>query len=397
MDEVEEMPYDSLTRNDLVSKEEISKHIRALSFPRRCGSPGEKKAFQYILEHFQRYSLECDIQDFSFSPFPLSILSKLIPFIILVLLSLAVFLSTLSTVATLSITAIVILIFLASARWNRLTERMVDRPGTQASKNIIARIPNDRAQREIIFLAHYDSKSQTLPLYLRVASTFLFLFCFIVSLAGIIGVALNVPFLNRELLIYPLALCLIAVLSAFFNVKGNLSPGAIDNASGIALVLELARVLQGKQNKGMCAYTFVATGAEEEGLIGAFHFITKHKEQLEKRATSFINFDGAGAQGKIVVHDLYGIPPVRTSKELTKRVLHKAREMHMNVARGYLPFGVGVDAIPIAYQGFETISFSSRVWSRAIFCIHSSRDVPENINLNSLEQLAKLTFALSEC
>jgi acetylornithine deacetylase/succinyl-diaminopimelate desuccinylase-like protein len=383
--------------NNLVSKEEISKHIRALSFPRRSGSPGEEKAFQYILEHFQKYSLTCDIQKFSFASSSLSVFSRLIPFTILALLAAAAFLSTISTAAALSIVAAVIAVFLLSTRWNFLSERMAGRSGAQTSNNIIARIPNEEARKEFVFLAHYDSKSQILPLYLRVASTFLFFFGFTISLAGIISVTLNAPFLSRGSLFYPLSLCLIAALCASFNVKGNLSPGSIDNASGIALLLELSRIIQSKQDMRRCAYTFVATGAEEEGLNGAFHFIRKYHEQLKKRETLFINFDGAGASGKIIVHDRYGIPPIRTSKTLSKIALLRARERQMDVARGYLPPGVGVDAIPIAYHGFDVISFSSRAFSRATFSIHSSRDVPENIDPDSLEQLATLALALSEC
>lgn len=383
--------------NDLVSREEISKHIRALSFPRRCGSSGEKKAFQYILEHFRNYSLSCDIQNFAFSSSPFSLIARLIPLIILALLIAAALLSTVSTAATLTIVAVVIAVFFLSTRWNRLSEFMAGQPGAKTSNNIVARIPNDEARKEYIFLAHYDSKSQVLPLYLRVAGTFLFLFGFFISLVGIVSVSLNAPFLSKELLFYPIALCLISVLSALFNVKGNLSPGAIDNATGIALLLELARIIQSRKDKGTCSYTFVATGAEEEGLIGAIHFIKMFKGSLRNKEALFINFDGAGAPGKIIVHDRYGIPPVRTSNKLTELVLHRAREQQMDVSRGYLPPGVGVDAIPIAYHGFEVISFSSRMFSRATFSIHSSRDVPENIDLDSLKQLAKLTLSLIKC
>ncbi len=382
--------------NDLVSKEEISKHIQALSFPRRCGSSGEKKAFRYILEHFRNHSLSCDIQNFNFSSSPFSLLARVIPFTILALLVAAALLSTVSTAATLTIAAVLIAVFFLSTRWNRLSEFMAGRSGAQTSNNIIARIPNDEAHKEFVFLAHYDSKSQVFPLYFRVACTFLFLFGFFISLVGIMSVTLNAPFFRKEFLFYPIALCLISVLSAAFNVKGNLSPGAIDNATGIALLLELARIIQKWKDKGTCSYTFVATGAEEEGLIGAIQFIKMFEGLLKNREALFINFDGAGAPGKIIVHDRYGIPPVKTSDRLAKLVLLRARERQMDVSRGYLPPGVGVDAIPIAYHGFEVISFSSRIFNRATFSIHSSRDVPGNIDLDSLEQLAKLTLSLTK-
>lgn len=379
------------------SKEEILHHIHFLSFPRRTGSSGEAKAFQYIHEHFKKYSLNSEIQSFSFSSSLLPILSTLIPLVIFAFLSSAAYLSSINPAITFLLIAVIIALFILTTRWNWISDRMAGWPGSRTSNNIIARIPNDRAKKEFVFIAHYDSKSQTLPLYLRVASMILFFLSSILSLIGTIGIACGIPFLNKAFLIYPLALCLISILLSLLNVKGNISPGAIDNATGVALLLELARVIQNNKSKGMAAYTFVATGAEEEGLIGAFHFIERYKEAFKKRETLFINYDGAGAPGKIVVLDRYGLPPLKTSTKLSKRVLSMARKEKIDITSGYLPPGVGVDTIPIAYQGFDAITFSSQTLSRALFCIHSSRDVPENINLESLEQLANLSLALSEC
>jgi len=69
------------------------------------------------------------------------------------------------------------------------------------------------------------------------------------------------------------------------------SPGAIDNASGCALLLLSAR------QRGRPDYGILLTDAEEYGLQGAKHFVKS--EQLDK-STEVVNFDSVGA-GKLGV------------------------------------------------------------------------------------------------
>lgn len=54
------------------------------------------------------------------------------------------------------------------------------------------------------------------------------------------------------------------------------SPGANDNASGVGVVLELARVL-----KGQSGYIFVLFGAEEFGLDGSTYFVSNNDYDVE--------------------------------------------------------------------------------------------------------------------
>ena len=64
------------------------------------------------------------------------------------------------------------------------------------------------------------------------------------------------------------------------------SPGANDNASGVALILELARVLTGAPgSESLCV---VAFGAEEVGLVGSRAFVRAHDVRY---AAFMLNFD----------------------------------------------------------------------------------------------------------
>jgi hypothetical protein len=68
--------------------------------------------------------------------------------------------------------------------------------------------------------------------------------------------------------------------------------GALDNAAGIAAMLEVARVLARQPEKLRRSVLFIATTAEEKGLVGADYFVSKPTVPVE-RLVGVINLDGA--------------------------------------------------------------------------------------------------------
>lgn len=70
-------------------------------------------------------------------------------------------------------------------------------------------------------------------------------------------------------------------------------PGANDNASGTAVVLELARVLARSDRPE--TLLFIAFDAEEGGLIGSRHYVGSLGETDRRRVRAMFNFDMLGA------------------------------------------------------------------------------------------------------
>ena len=77
------------------------------------------------------------------------------------------------------------------------------------------------------------------------------------------------------------------VVGAHFDTVPN-SPGADDNGSGTALLLEVAKVLS--QFKFNCAIEFVAFNAEEVGLVGSSHYV-QQASQAGEDILLMINID----------------------------------------------------------------------------------------------------------
>jgi aminopeptidase YwaD len=76
-------------------------------------------------------------------------------------------------------------------------------------------------------------------------------------------------------------------------------PGANDNASGTAVMLELARVLAAAPTP--YTLTFVGFDAEEIGLIGSGHYVSQLSEEQRQAIKAMINLDmvGVGTESRV--------------------------------------------------------------------------------------------------
>ncbi len=78
--------------------------------------------------------------------------------------------------------------------------------------------------------------------------------------------------------------------------EGQLHPGADDNASGVAVMLELAKML-GKSLKPSRTVVFAAFTAEESGLKGSRHYVNEMKRFPMEKCIGVINLDTVGRLG----------------------------------------------------------------------------------------------------
>lgn len=95
------------------------------------------------------------------------------------------------------------------------------------------------------------------------------------------------------------------VITAHYDHLGKVGnvyfPGANDNASGTAFLLNLAKYYS--KNKPKYTLIFIAFGAEEAGLVGSYHFVENSLIDL-KKIKFLLNFDimGTGEDGIQIVN-----------------------------------------------------------------------------------------------
>jgi aminopeptidase N len=82
--------------------------------------------------------------------------------------------------------------------------------------------------------------------------------------------------------------------------EGMVHPGADDNASGVAALLELARAMRAEPPRPR-PVVFVVTTAEEAGLVGARHFVANLAEHIEPFACVNLDTVGRLADGQLYI------------------------------------------------------------------------------------------------
>ncbi|MDQ3112063.1 MAG: M20/M25/M40 family metallo-hydrolase [Bacteroidota bacterium] len=114
------------------------------------------------------------------------------------------------------------------------------------------------------------------------------------------------------------------VFTAHYDHLGQMGktvyfPGANDNASGVAMLLSLARYYSQPGNKPNCSIVFMAFGGEEVGLLGS-HYYVEHPLFPMGRIKFLTNMDilGTGDEGITVVNATVFEPEFKKLQELNQ-------------------------------------------------------------------------------
>ena len=371
-------------------------HITRLAIPRLVGSAGETDAQDYIVQQFRVLGLDVSWEPFSFTKFPAEILPCIlcglfVPVIISVPWFGERFPIPICFACLLSLS-----IAMFFTQWQKRLEGLYDVGRKHRSENIVATngAKQDDSTPVFLFVAHYDSKSQVLPIAVRaVAYAIAIVGLIILTIVMVIKVTTLVWF--SDYIVWSVAgVTSFCLLLLQINLTQNNSPGGFDNASGVGVMLEVARVVMARDEKK--SVTFLAAGAEEYGMCGALRYIQKHADEYDRENTYVINLDGLGVGNGINVVTRYGIPPVRTTSALAALIQTSGESLGIQVAERYLPIGVGLDSIPIADRGFETVTLTAGDVRSVALKIHSKQDRTELLNEESLQQVGELIVEVIE-
>jgi hypothetical protein len=352
-------------------EKEYNSLLKEIAIPRISGEKGEREVKEKIVKRMKELGFDVVVEDFYFSKFPAEIFQRcvLIFFWALSILTILFFRSSLLIKFLFYLLIFLSLCFLT--RWSEKIEIVYNIFKKGRSANILA-FPKGNKEKKVLFLAHYDSKSQFLPLPLRIFFFFLFfLSTLIIPSSG--------GFWKSVLLIQTISLAFLLL-----NFTSNSSKGAIDNASGVLSLLILAEKIKNEE------VAFLFTGAEEMGLCGAIEFLKKHQKELPENVV-VINIDGIGNGNSLIITTKFGVPPKRTSKYVYKTLKGIAEKRGLKTKEGWLPFGAALDHIPFAVKGYEslTLHLSS---SKDSFFVHTRLDTPEKVNIERVQEVSNILY-----
>lgn len=117
-------------------------------------------------------------------------------------------------------------------------------------------------------------------------------------------------------------------------------PGANDNASGVAAILDIARAFKEYDITLKRSIVFIAFGSEEQGIIGSKHYLENPIVPLQK-TIGLINLDGVGSGDKIYVTAGKNFPELfDPMKEANDAFIHRTLNANefVNISRPRLDF-----------------------------------------------------------
>ncbi len=394
VEEIHNKREDSHIISKKLSEDNAYRITEKLAFPRLVGSEGEKKALAIISDEFKKAGYNSIYKDnFKTSFYIWKVLRYgFFPAgFCLILLGLTFFINPWLTIGLILINIYICtkILGLATSRENKLLKND-DKNFT--TENIFTTLKSKNSRAKVIFIGHWDSKSQTFPSSLRIILFMIALFGFIIIILFSLIVSiiqLLFPFNNLILNIIMLCFCIsIALISNlnYFNKTGNNSPGAYDNAAAVGVIIELARYYKSNPIDNI-DFIFLSTSSEELNLAGAKFFIQNYKKELERTSTYFINLDLIGGDELIRLITSYGIPRKLSSKKLKKLFLESANKLNIKIKDIYVPTGVWSDYMPIIQEGFEACWLGSQL---GLKYVHTKKDNMDLVTKQGIKNILLL-------
>ena len=380
----------------MIEEKRITENLETFSFPRLSGTDGERKAFKKVNEKINDLKLKPVIQEFTFSTYFARVYPKItlsLGFVLLLILFLNI--ESIFFFVTIIIILIVFLYLFLIAKypekikpWKKLNSQNIFVKLSSKSKDYEI---NDK---NILFFCHLDSKSQRFSILMRIRAIRIWVFS---ALATILIIILkNYVFTQFSLYFYiigiiPLLLNLFATFVINLNTTNNISNGAIDNASGIAIVLELLNYYSKPEHR-LSHYDlwFVFTGAEETFTSGIRHFYNNEIKNFDRNNSIPINFDAIGKS-------IYMFPNknlAKTNGKFLSSFVKNSKELNLKRNPKKIYFGSHSDGYFLKKKEFIGIGFGD---IDSYKYIHSINDTIDKINPHLLAGLCKtITITLKD-
>ncbi len=390
-------------------KQALFDYVTKFSFPRLAGTDGEKKAVQLTIDAFKEIGFtESQIirRNFEFSDFYSTTLIILLMSLNLIFNLILVLFAYIQALLSLMFTILMVIVVFLIIKGLKHPEKQGfwgEYFGeTLSATNVFVKIPAKILPEEeagnIIISAHLDSKSQTYKTYWRVffykicvfGGIFLGFFygLFLVMILG------NVPF-DYRITISGVWTTIIVISTSniflMFLSTTNNSPGALDNASGMAIVFEVSAHFLNNPLDNFNLW-FCQFSAEELGTMGSRIFVNDHDKIFKKGRVFTINNDMVSCScqknNRIEYFKSYGIIFRKINAPVLSRYLEiTAREEGIEIKGFHLSTGAHTDTVPFHLKGWNAIDITTKAAARYTHTIH---DTPDKVNPQILKETCRV-------
>jgi len=385
-------------------------HVNALAFTRKAGTNGETKGINYIQKELEKNFID-SIQE-SFTCSSGSLMKLLLAFLFLYMIIYEGFLFFNQFAWIILILHVILIISLIQGMKYLLDWTRVIYWGKKLeSKNVIAEISAQEPgyKRPVaIFSAHYDTTSRMIPgpIYmvlmvscLLIALMFLLL-TFIISIWSLLSIFnFVITGIVFNILIYiSLVLAIsfqIGSIIAILNKSLDKSLGSLDNATGVAILIEVAKLIK-KNPLEKIDTIFLWCGAEEFGLWGSKQYLAKHFEELNEKydlnKSIVVNIDIVGRY--VGLMDESGLIKKKKMNETLNDIIFAiAKQINIELKKQKAIIGTGGDHMcfkKYAKKAELSLQVTCFATNKDARYIHYPTDTPDRCFPKSLNDCIKI-------
>ncbi len=292
---------------------------------------------------------------------------------------------------------------------------------SKTSQNVIGKIyPKEETKKVIIFSGHHDSALEfNLLTHLKIGYPIVIFLGLVVMILWFLTSAIVVLLILINLFFYDIFFLFVLILFLFgvpafiglfffvsFGERANKVPGAVDNLSAVAIVLGLGKVLKNNKNfiPKNTEIRLISFGCEEAGLRGAYRYVEKHLDELNKFEAECVNMDGIQSRENIAIIDFEPSTRTKHSEMVVKKIINAASSSQIKVKASALGgsntlekiFGQvtgGTDATAFSKAGVKAATITAMDLKKMLKMYHQPTDTLDKIESESLERVLKICIA----
>jgi hypothetical protein len=194
----------------------------------------------------------------------------------------------------------------------------------------------------------------------------------------------------------PTVLLLISIVLLLDIALSGVVPGAYDNASGVAAVLSTAQALDEEPPENLDVWV-VLPGAEECNCEGMARWVSKHRSELDRERTFFINLDSVSfgevhyltSEGAIVSYAM-DERLVQLCEAIAAADPENGDRFRVRPIR--IPFHTA--ALPARARGFRAISLIGAENGVGPPYYHTHQDTPDKLDADAMTRAVEFTIEL---
>jgi hypothetical protein len=352
-------------------------HLAALArAPRAAGSAAEHEAREYCARVLRDAGFDVALEPFDYSQVPGRYGTAVGGALAWVTVAATSWLGATNRPAF--FTALVCFVGLAILgmwAWLMLGDGVLTLPWRRAEATNLVATRGGSAPR-VWLVAHLDSKSQPIPSLLRVAGIATLSTAVAITLTAVVLTLAGVP--PRMLWWVGAVLAAVGAVPVLASIIGNDSDGALDNASGVATVLDAARSSMQDVPIGV-----LLPSAEELGLAGARAWARDWRGEQGIA----INCDGVDDGGALTI--MYsGIPSMDLMGAIRDAAEEPARVRRM-------PLGLLLDSVALTEAGWRSVTVSRGSFA-SLRRVHTRSDSLQRLRGDGIARTARVLARAAE-